>query len=347
MSLLLSLLGLSVIIIAHEFGHYSIARLFNIKVFEFSIGFGKVLFQKKLTNTTLSIRLLPFGGYVKLAGMDKPENETESVSDDESFSHKPFWQKQLVLFAGSFFNMILAVVVLFMINWVIGIPGGYSSRVESVLSGSAATQIGIKSGDLITLVNGIAVADGESLVSLVQKYGKNTLTLTYARGTDVFDESLLAQHDEVSGRDMLGVRLERNALKRYPLIPSIVVSIRDLSDIFSKIMISLGQLFQGRVSMDQLAGPIGIMSISSEMASYGMVYLLQFIVLLSVNLAIINLFPFPALDGGRMFLLTIEKLIGKQLKPEVEVLIHNIGFLLLISLLAYITYFDFHRLLVK
>lgn len=386
LTIVIFVLVLSVIVIVHELGHFLTARSFGVKAEEFGLGFppravgvyknkkGKRLWvfgnrsvesletstKEELhpgeNATVYSINWLPLGGFVKIKG----ENG-EGQNDTDSLAAKKIWQRVIIMAAGVIMNVVLAWV-LFSAGYMIGMPQSVdevgknaiitesSVSIASVLKNSPAEIAGLKAGDSILQINGVNVATAESLQSEVAKYNNQEVKVLVKR--DGADQTIAVTPTNNSGaRATMGVEIFASGLIRYPFFSALVEGAKTsyfmIVEIFKAFGNLIGSLFVGKSVVDQFAGPVGIASITGQAARLGFTYLLQFIALLSLNLAVINILPFPALDGGRIFFLIIERIKGKPVKREVENAIHNIGFFLLIALVIFITYKDIAKLFIK
>ena len=376
LTLIIFLLVLLVLVSAHEFGHFMTARRFGVRAEEFGFGFppraigwyknklGKwkiVLgntevesldnnkdekLQPGKKQTIYSLNWLPLGGFVKLKG----ENG-EGKNDEDSFSSIKIWRRIIILAAGVVMNVILAWV-LFSFAYLIGLPQSTDSLgrgaiitnakvvVAEVISGSAAEKAGLNINDYILEVDGQKVKTENDLQDLIAVRGGREVNLLVERSNK--EETIKVTPVSNDGRATMGVAIFSAALVRYPFLNSFwegaKTTIFVLGQIFAAFYGLIRSVFVGHSVLDQFAGPIGIAKITGQAAKLGINYLLQFAALLSLNLAVINILPIPALDGGRIMFLLIEKIRHKPLNKEIEAIIHNIFFFLLIALMILITY---------
>ncbi|MFZ4631921.1 MAG: RIP metalloprotease RseP [Patescibacteria group bacterium] len=383
LTIVIFILVLSVLVVAHEFGHFFTARRLGVKCEEFGIGFpprafgifknkhGKWRFlfgtrsweelekgedssyHPAPKSTIYSINWLPLGGFVKIKG----ENG-EGRNDSDSFAAKKIWQRIVILSAGVIMNVLLAWV-LFSVGYMIGIPQSTdtvskdaivsesSVMIASVVKDSPAAFAGLKEGDAILRINNELISNEKSLQDAVAANDNQVATLSVKRGSENLT-IMVSPSSKDGGRATIGVSIFAAGTVRYPFFSAIIEGAKTTGFMIREITFAFGGLisniFQGQKVSDQLAGPIGMANITGQAARLGFAYLLQFTALLSINLAVINIIPFPALDGGRILFLLIEKLKGKPVKQEVEVMIHNIGFILLITLIIFITYKDIAKL---
>lgn len=383
LTLIIFILVLSVLVFAHEFGHFFTARRFGVKAEEFGFGFPpraigwyrngsgqwhQVLGDKSVESleksddskiipgpkeTVYSLNWLPIGGFVKIKG----ENG-EGKNDDDSFAAKSIWKRIIILAAGVIMNIILAWF-LFSLGYLIGLPQstdtvGSNARISEsqvivaqVMADSAAWQAGLKEGDIIKRINSIDISTEKSLQDIIAASANQEADLVIERGS-VEQTVKVTPVAKDGGRATIGIGIFSSGLVSYPFFSALWEGMKTevwvIGQIFTSLAGLLAEIFHGKNVSDQFAGPIGIANITGQAARLGFTYLLQFTALLSLNLAVINILPFPALDGGRILFLLIEKAKGKPVRQEVEALIHNIGFLLLIALVLFITYKDIVKL---
>lgn len=382
-TILIFLLVLSVLVLVHELGHFVSAKIFKIRVDEFGLGFpprgigwyknafGKWLkvrgtksfeelseseaenLRPKKGTTIYSLNWLPLGGFVKIKG----ENGDDS-QDGDSFASKKIWKRAIVLVAGVVMNIVLAWF-LFSIGYMLGMPqttedlgpgaivSNQAVSVSGVMADSPAEKAGIKAGDQIISAAGIKINTDTTLQEIIADKGGEEVEVILINTNN--EEILVKIVPEVSGdRTIIGVNIYSSAKVRYPFFNALIEGVKTTGWILKEIVVSFVNLFKDLFSGvsvgDQFAGPIGIANITGQAAKLGFVYLLQFMALLSLNLAIINVLPFPALDGGRLLFLLIEKLKGKPVKKEIENMLNNIGFILLMILILFITVKDVIKL---
>lgn len=317
------------LIFVHELGHFLCAKAVGVKVNEFSLGMGPLLLQKKKGDTEYSLRALPIGGFVRMEGED------EESDDVNAFHNKPFWAKALVLIAGSFMNLLTTVVI---IALMAGIMGMQTNTIADVSKGSPAEQAGVMEGDTIIGINQKEVKGWNDIISLISESEGDSLTLTVERqGEKVNLVSGVLENE--SGRRMIGVT---SLIKKSPGM-AIKTGISTTSSIAKQMVDYLGQLFTGRGSVNDLVGPVGIVSIINDQAKLGLLYIVNLTALISLNLAIVNMLPFPALDGGRLLFLVIRFVTGKAVSDELEAKIHYAGMLVLFALMFYIVIQDVDR----
>lgn len=372
-TILIFLVVLSVLVFAHEFGHFWVARKLGVKAEEFGFGFpprvagfykteqGKwktVRGNKEVKDagdTIYSVNLIPLGGFVKIKGEDGTEQE-----DPDSFANKKIWKRASILSAGVIMNVVLAMV-LFGFGFMIGLPQAVEGvgdnaqisnehiQVAQVLPDSPADKAGLKTGDVILGVNGEEFNQAGELEEFTGDKKGVELSYKIERGDEVITKEVTpAQLEEVDGVG-IGVSIVTTGLVKYPWYMAIWEGIKTALWMLVAIIMALAGLVKslivGEAVGAEVGGPVRIASLTGQFAEMGFVYLLQFTSLLSINLAIINFLPIPALDGGRVLFLLVEKIKGSPVKKEVEAAIHNAGFILLILLILIITFNDIFHLI--
>ncbi len=386
LTLIIFLVVLSILVLAHEIGHFTTAKMFKIKVEEFGIGFppravgfyknkknkrtivrGRESWEKLNSNesdsvkprdnaTIYSVNWLPLGGFVKIKG----ENG-EGKNEADSFSSKSIWKRAIVLAAGVIMNIILAWF-LYSAGYIIGLPQATSEdnlgknaivsesavALVEITSDSPAEKAGLEVGDIILEVNGEKINDQSELQNLISGEEGNLVKLLVLRDEENIEIELQPEYDDQEQRALMGVAIFSTGTVRYPFFDSVIEGAKLTGWTLKEIVLAFGNLFKdifnGVKVGDQFAGPVGIANYTGQAANMGFVYLLQFMAILSLNLAIINILPFPALDGGRILFLIIEKIKGRPVKKEIENIVNNIGFYLLIALIIFITFKDIMRL---
>ncbi|MBO4898467.1 MAG: RIP metalloprotease RseP [Clostridia bacterium] len=332
MTAVYAILIFGLLIFIHEFGHFTAAKSFNILVHEFSIGMGPAIFKKKKGETQYSLRAFPIGGFVKLEGEDG------SSDSPRAFCNAKAWKRIIVLVAGAAMNILLGFIIyIFIFSFASGIA---TPVVKSVSENSPAAEAGIMPGDRIVRVGGSKVNIYSDISLDLYLNGGNPIDITVSRGGEIKTFNITPKNDD--GRYILGFKpeLEKPA-------PGIVLHSAFYNTIFivKAVYVSLKELIFGRVPVNEMSGPVGIVGEISKAAKYGILDVLSLAALIAVNLGVMNMLPFPALDGGRVIFVLIEILRGgKQLKPEVEGYVHMIGFMLLIALMLFITYSDITKL---
>ena len=338
MTIVYAIIVFLLLIFVHELGHLISAKLCGIRVNEFALGMGPKLFGFTKGETGYSFRAIPFGGYCSMEGED------EESDDPRAFVNKPAHMRAIVLFAGSIMNMLLAVLLLSMVIFSMGEATRVLSFVDEE---SHAYADGLRQGDEIVAINGVTVAAWDDISPMLTKFANEEqpdapLTLTVIR--DGAEKSIITSlYKNENSSLKLGISPE---FARSPALffKSFGYGAR-ATVMMGKMMYEvLGDLFTGKAGMDQLTGPVGIVVTVGDTARYGFVYLVQLTALISLNLGIINLLPFPALDGGRLIFLIIRKVTGKAITDKIEGRVHLIGIIVLFGFMALVTMQDIGRL---
>jgi len=363
MSVLIFFVILLVLVLVHEFGHFFSAKKFGIRVDEFGFGFPPRLFARKFGETEYSINALPFGGFVKIFG-ENPDLESETGADSgRALINKPRWQQAIVLSAGVFANFLLGWL-LFSIAFMSGLPmstGSVSDPaalrdvhlvVVSVLPDSPAEKAGFESGEKI-----ISVKSGNMLLSEVNPESVRNFVVNHAESEieiGYLDPGLTAKTAKLTPAikddvPMIGIAMDMVGVAQLPVFQAIWEGIKLNLTVTKEIAVGLYKLVVGALtgegSLESVTGPVGLVSITATAAKFGFAYLLSFSALISLNLAVLNLLPFPALDGGRLFFLLLEKVKGSRINPKFANAANTIGFALLIILMLAVTYNDIVKLL--
>lgn len=336
---------LGVLVIVHEFGHFLVARLCGIRVEKFSIGFGPMIFGKKIGETEFCVSLLPLGGFVKLAG----ENPEESKGAAWEFNSKSLTQRFAVVLAGPFMNAFLAFVLFFIIFWA-GQPV-LTATVGKVLEGTPAAKAGVLEGDRVLAVNGKSVKYWEDVLTEVRH---NSQTLVFRVERDDKERDLLVTPVQKETRDLFGKTKFMSFVGVAPgqevvyvksgFAESITLAAERVWTMTVMIFVSLGLMITGALPFkDSMTGPIGIFFMTQQAAQMGFLYLLYFMGSLSVSLFVLNLLPIPVLDGGHLLFILIEHVKGSPLKDSVKERLTQGGMVVLLGLMAFVILQDVSR----
>lgn len=352
LTIIVFILVFGVVVIAHEFGHFLLAKLNGIKVVEFAVGMGPALFHFTKGDTKYVLRLLPIGGACMFDGEDGAflqgeDGEKKEEHHEGAFHEANVWARIATVFAGPFFNIILAFLLSII---VVGFAGSVSPVVNGIMEGYPAQEAGIAEGDLITKVDGEKVyLQGE--VTLISALNRGeTIQIEYLRDGKKYSTVLTPRYSEEDGRYYMGFTLGQYVeCKGLDLIKYSYYETRYWLKATVK---SLFMLVQGKLSSDDLSGPVGIAVTIDETIEqtkpYGLptvvLTMINFAVLLSVNLGVMNLLPVPALDGGRLLFLLLEVVRGKPIPPEKEGIVHFVGFVALMILMVFVMYHDIARI---
>lgn len=345
MTLLLFIIILGVIILIHEGGHFFFAKKLGVHVYEFAIGMGPKIWSRKSKKdeTVYSIRLIPIGGFVSLAGEEAEDDK--SVPKHKKLQAKKPWQRFLIMFFGPGFNFLSAILLLFAIGLIWGAPN-MDPILSEVTEGSRAYQAGLREEDRILEVNGhsISTIDDISLYITIDSHKKATEFKVEQKDGDI--EIIRVTPEKMEEDDVITYRygINLSGEKEYGIFPALEYMVRKTGSLFKQMFKTVEYLFTGTIRINQLSGPVGIYSIVGEQSKGGIANILYLIAFLSINVGFINLLPIPAFDGGHILFIIIEKIKGSPVKPETENMIHTIGLFLLLALMLYITFQDIVRL---
>lgn len=324
--ILMALLAFSVLIIGHEFGHFIMARVNGVKVLEFSLGMGPKIFSIKGKETEYLIKALPIGGYVRMYG----EEDDVNVVDDRAFSNKTSFQKLTIVAAGPIMNFIVAILFFSLVG---GIQGHSTNIIDKVVENSPAMEVGIQAGDKITEVNGKMVTTWEDFLNEIFTGEGKPVNMQVERNGEKIKLDLTPSYNDAEDRYQVGVY---SKVVKPNFIDSVKYGLNQTGSTIRQTFGFFGQLFKGKVSSDDVGGPISIIKISGRAAQQGILTLLNIMALFSVQLAIFNIIPFPALDGGWIFLLLFQIITGKEVNKEKVATINYYGFLALMGLMVFV-----------
>jgi regulator of sigma E protease len=325
--------------LTHELGHFTVAKLCHIKVNEFAVGMGPAIFKIKRGETLYALRILPIGGYCAMEGED------EDSPDERAFNSRPIWQRMLVLIAGAFTNIITGFILIVIITSMSGLIGtSIVAKFDAKSTSNAAG--GMKVGDEITRINGASVhvtsdimydlvLDSDGVVDIQVKRAGQIVNLKNVRFPMVSDGNggkVMSLDFKVLGENRSFSRVMHESY--YQTISMVRL-----------VWMTFFELFKGRFGLKDLAGPIGTTAAVGQAASYGILNLLNVAALIAVNLGVVNLFPLPALDGGRLLFLVVEAIRHKPVNPRYEGYVHFVGFAMLMLLMVVVSYNDILRLI--
>ena len=361
------LLMLTVLIFVHEFGHFIVGKACGVHVYEFALGMGPRLlfFKRKNDPTEYSLRALPIGGYCQLAGEEGEDDE--NLPKDKFMCNKGKIQRILILVAGVTMNFITAIVLLFFLSLIWG-SGDTSNIITNIEEDSPAKDAGLVVGDKIVEINGYKINDWDKIsivmvlkdddgiydYTIEHKDGKKdkysikpaeyvVLEDKYIRITDEHTkEDIIKENnikeEEVQISKIIGIGKEPKINKGF--VAAIKYAFKKFGSIVDIMLLTVGSLITGKLGLNALSGPVGMYTVVGQVATYGIANIIFLMAYLSINLGVINILPFPAFDGGRVLFVLIEAITRKKVKPEVEGIIHTIGFILLMILMLYITFQD-------
>ncbi|HHW68929.1 MAG TPA: RIP metalloprotease RseP [Tenericutes bacterium] len=340
MTIIYFFLILGVIVFIHELGHFIFAKKAGIYVYEFSIGMGPSIykFKRKNDETKYSIRLLPIGGYVQMAGEEIEVDE--NIPKDMRIQSKTWTQRFLTIVAGVIFNFVLAIILFIIIGLVEGVPNNkpYIAEVDKNLP---AYQTGLAKGDLILAINNKKIKTNDQLLIQLEIYKGEKIDFKIQKKNGTIEkytvEPKLVEEEGVKSYKY-GFSPDFTIEKGF--FKSIKYGFQKTYSYIVQIVEVIGYLITGKLDFNSLSGPIGIYSVVGESAKAGFMTIVFLIAFMSVNVGVVNLIPFPAFDGGRLLFLVIEKIRRKPVDPKIENIIHSVGFFLLMVLIIAITYND-------
>ena len=327
-----------ILVTVHEFGHFITAKLTGMKVEEFSIGFGPKIYQQQEGETLYSLRMLPLGGYNKIAGMD-PEDPEDM---ERGFNSKPVTSRMLVILAGSLMNFILPVLIFFGIFLAYGMEVPQNTPVlGQIVKGYPAAQSGLKEGDRVLSINGQPVSQWPDIRTRLADAGTKPVPFEIQRDKEKLTVTVTPVLNPETGKPFIGVV---SSLKKVQLTPwqAAVSSVTATKNIIKNMYASLYHMVTGKTKAE-LSGPVGVAKMAGQVAHKGFDMLLQFTAMLSLNLAIINLLPLPALDGGHFLILLIEAITGHKLGKTAMQNIQKVGVAMILAITIFATFKDLTR----
>ncbi len=344
------LIVLTVLVYVHEWGHYWAAIRYGVRVEVFSIGFGpEIVGWTNDKGTRWKISAVPLGGYVKMFGQSdtSPDEVDEDLSESEkqvSFAHKSLWQRTVIVAAGPLANFIFAIVVFFLLAWVVGSPVLHAG-IGQVVKGSAAEAAGLEPQDTIVAINGEDVRLFTDIQRIVQASPGEKLVLDVKRGDhtvvlNAVPRAISQSDGSVIGQLGVSPDAEQMEYERLSLFDAMLFGVERTVDMITAIMSYLGDMIRGDRGTEELGGPLRIAQMSGDMAAAGIIELIVFMAAISVNLGLVNLFPIPILDGGHLVFYAAEAIRGKPLGPKAQEYGFGFGLILLILIFVFVTWND-------
>lgn len=359
MTVLIFIIVLSILVFVHELGHFVMAKKAGMRVEEFGFGFPPRIFSIKRGETKYSLNLIPFGGFVKILGEDGEERD-----NPRSFSSKGLLSRTGVIIAGVAMNFLLAVFLLIIVNGV-GLRIGVEDKdalatardikiqVVEVVSGSPAEKAGIKTLDQIVSLNyqtqSVAATDVATVQQFVNQHKGQEIAIDISNGSQTREVKITPRDNPPANQGALGIAMARTGLISYPWPIAFIKGFEYSANIFVATLLGYFTIIRNILTHGtpgvEVTGPVGIATLTGQAAHSGIIYLMQFMALISVNLAVLNVIPFPALDGGRLLFLALEKIKGKPVSRKLEGVVNTVGFALLLTLMIYITTKDIIKFL--
>lgn len=342
-----AIIGLGLLIVFHEFGHFIVAKMCGVGVLTFSVGFGPKIWVKKKGETEYALSAFPLGGYVKMVGED-PDADVPQADAEKSFARKSLGKRIAIVAAGPGFNLLLAVLLLTLVFVFYGVPV-MSTQVSGVEGGSPAERAGIAKGDRIVAVNGRSVSQWEDLSSAIKGSGGGPLNMQIRRGDDIVEvtvKPVIKEGKNIFGEPkedwMIGIASQVSIEKGQAGL-AIVRAFYQTYDYSKLTVMALYKMVVGDVSPRNIGGPILIAQMAGQQAQEGLGTFLAFLAVLSINLGILNLLPVPVLDGGHLVFFMVEGIIRKPVSVRAREMAQQVGICLLVLLMVYAFYNDILR----
>lgn len=338
MTILLAVIMIGVLVFAHELGHFLAAKASGIMVLEFAVGMGPILLSRQVGETRYSIRLLPIGGFARMAGEDLDE-ENNQIPDNRRYDKKPLLARAFVSVAGPLTNFLLAIVVFAVVFMFMGVPS--NQPIVGALSPDwPAAQAGMLVGDRIVSIAGSPVESWQDIQQLIGQQGGQESTIVVERSGQLTSIQVTPRTDEQTGQVLVGIGPKSD---RFSFFGSIRLGWQETIWFTQQIISILVNMVTGKIPAEG-AGPIGMIVMVGQVAQTGLVNLLTFAAIISIQLGLFNLLPIPALDGSRLIFFALEAIRGKPVDPEKESFVHFLGFILLMVFMVLITFKDLQRL---
>ncbi len=347
MFIVLALIIFCFLIFIHEGGHFLAAKFFKVGVKEFSLGMGPGIFSRKKGETVYSLRILPIGGYCSmLESPDEISGDSEGGEVDHSFDGKISFSecstlgKAVILCAGAFMNLLCAILITIGMVLYVGLP---TTTIDQVQPASPAVEAGIKAGDRIENINGVAIENWSQIKVLIAEGKGSEVSVGVNRDGKELNFRMKPVISEDGSRLIIGITPERSR----NILTASKLGVENTWQMGGVMLDVIRQLITGETSPKQLTGVIGITVVVEDSIHRGVLYVCYVASMLSLNLAVVNMLPFPALDGGRVLMLFVRKLAGKRISDAIESKIHFVGILLLFSLMIFVTWQDIERFIIN
>lgn len=334
---------LSILVFVHELGHFTVAKLIGVNVEEFGFGLPPRIWGKKIKKTIYSINWLPIGGFVKLSGEDDEGKAQKLANPRQYFFARSKKERALILLAGVTMNFVLAVgITTYVLTQGVAEASG-RVHIEEVIPGSPAQKAGLREKDIIA-----NFTSTPELISYVKAHAGEAITLAVVRGTETFSVTLIPRKEYPKGEGPTGIAISDLETRVYPLSEAPFVATKINIERAGAMLAGIGGLISKLIHLEpvgrDVAGPIGIAQVTGQAVKFGWKAVLEFMSILSLNLAVLNILPIPALDGGRLAFVFLEKILGRKVKPAFEQSTHQIGMIILFILILLISINDILRL---
>lgn len=339
--LLPTIIVLGVLVWIHELGHFLFAKLVGIRVERFSMGFPPRLFGKKIGDTDYCISAIPFGGYVKMSGMIDESMDNEGIKGEPwEFMSKPIWARFLVIFAGPAFNIILAIAIFGFGIYHIGVEEPVGPIVGAVSEDSPAKEIGLIEGDIIKNIDGVTINEWDDIINIIHNSPGKELTIQWLRDGELATATVVPKLDIIQEKGFIGMSAQSE--NRKPgIVEAASLGLQSGWRLTKYMGRSFSLMFKGEIPFkSSIAGPLRIGKMAGDSAKRGVDDFFSFMALLSLNLGIINLLPFPVLDGGHLVFLGIEGIIRRPLSVKLKLVFQQVGMAILLALMIFVIFND-------
>jgi len=341
---------LGILILVHEAGHFFMAKKMGVGVEKFSIGFGKPIYKKKAGETEYIVAWIPLGGYVKMVGDEEDGEEVPQERAHLAYNQKPVWRRLLIVSAGPLANLVFAVF-LFAVVYMMGVQIP-TTTIHQVLKDSPASSVGLVAGDTIEEIDGVEIADWGRLAELISKSPDKAIELTVRR-TGGAEAHIKVTPDSKSSKTIFGEEIKigrigispEMSIRHYNPFRAVYMGFMKTGEIIYLTGMVIVKIFQNIVPADTIGGPLMILKIAGDQAQAGLIPLIMFMGVLSVNLGVLNFLPIPILDGGHIFFLAIEAVKGSPVSLKRREIAQQVGMFLLILLMVFAFYNDISRFL--
>jgi regulator of sigma E protease len=339
LSVLAAILVIAVIILIHEAGHFAVARWMKIPVKEFSIGFGPKILSWEKKGVIYSLRGIPLGGYVRFYG-------EENDDDEYAYANYNVYKRIFVTVSGVLANVISAILISIVVLMTYGTVSGAYSSISAVDEGGPADLAGLLKGDRFVTVDSRPVQTGQDVIDLISPAKGQSVQVVVERDGESREFTLTPIYDEAEQRSRVGIQITTNYIRSpIPLLQAAPVSVSYVYEIVSQTLIAIKNMIFGGAAQGELMGIVGTVTVVSEGIRQGFETLLLFAVVISVNVALINILPLPAVDGGKLIFLALEAIRGRPIDPNKEGMVHFVGIVLFFGLAILLTYKDIMRLI--
>lgn len=321
-----------VLVAVHELGHFFVAKSFGMRVDEYSLGFGPSIFSHRFGETQYSLRVVPLGGYVRIAGMDGQPSD-----DPREYVNRPLWQRFLVIFAGPVMNLLLAFVLFAIALGPVGAPTA-TTTIQHLIAHYPAQAAGLRPGDRIVAIDGHRITNGTAISTIIGHHAHQTIKVVVIRGHQQLTRFIHPRYDKSFKQYLIGIQLGLKVV-HLGIFEAIRTGLIQTVQLTGSWFEALYALVTGHHAFD-LMGPVGIAVTVGRAAQAGWYWLITLGAVLSANLALFNILPVPVLDGSRLFLLGVEGVRRRAMDPERESMIHLVGMAFLLLFVIFVTYHD-------